>query len=69
MLRIRLTGRSSHGVSLQQAKDLAKLNMTPETVAARMSPEEAKRLKMVRNIGIAVRGLPVFADRQVSRWS
>jgi len=31
--------------------------MTPEAVAAKMSPEEAKRLSTVRNIGIAVRYL------------
>ncbi|KAK4152531.1 mitochondrial elongation factor g 1-like protein [Chaetomidium leptoderma] len=39
--------------ALKQAKELAAANMTPEAVAARMSPEEAKRLSMVRNIGIA----------------
>jgi ribulose kinase len=40
---------------LKQAKELAAANMTPEAAAARMTPEEAKRLSMVRNIGIAVR--------------
>ena len=40
---------------LRQAKELAAANMTPEAAAARMTPEEAKRLSMVRNIGIAVR--------------
>jgi hypothetical protein len=28
--------------------------MTPEAVAAKRSPEEAKRLSQVRNIGVAV---------------
>jgi elongation factor G len=42
---------------LKQAKELAAANMTPEAAAARMTPEEAKRLSMVRNIGIAVCGL------------
>ena len=41
-------------VSIQQAKDLAAANMTPEAAAARRTPEEAKRLSRVRNIGIAV---------------
>ena len=41
---------------LKQAKELAAANMTPEAAAASMTPEEAKRLSMVRNIGIAVRG-------------
>lgn len=39
---------------MKQAKELAAANMTPEAAAARMTPEEAKRLSMVRNIGIAV---------------
>ncbi|KAK3309911.1 P-loop containing nucleoside triphosphate hydrolase protein [Chaetomium strumarium] len=39
--------------ALKQAKELAAANMTPEAAAARMTPEEAKRLSMVRNIGIA----------------
>ncbi|KAK3945466.1 mitochondrial elongation factor g 1-like protein [Diplogelasinospora grovesii] len=39
--------------ALKQAKELAAANMTPEAVAARMSPEEHKRLSRVRNIGIA----------------
>jgi elongation factor G len=29
-------------------------NLTPDMVAARMDPEEARRLARVRNIGIAV---------------
>lgn len=49
----KLTDRSLS--SLKQAKELAAANMTPEAAAARMTPEEAKRLSMVRNIGIAVR--------------
>jgi thiamine monophosphate synthase len=48
---------------LKQAKELAAANMTPEAAAARMTPEEAKRLSMVRNIGIAVRG-PSARSRQ-----
>lgn len=39
---------------LKQAQELAAANMTPEAVAARMSPEEAERLSRVRNIGVAV---------------
>lgn len=49
----KLTDRSFF--RLKQAKELAAANMTPEAAAARMTPEEAKRLSMVRNIGIAVR--------------
>lgn len=44
----------SLGDSLKQAQELAAQNMTPEVVAAKMSPEETKRLSTVRNIGIAV---------------
>jgi hypothetical protein len=40
---------------LKAAKELAAANMTPEAAAARVTPEEAKRLSLVRNIGIAVR--------------
>ena len=43
---------------LKQAKDIAAANMTADAVAAKMSPEEAKRLSRVRNIGIAVREAP-----------
>lgn len=39
--------------ALKQAQELAAANMTPEAVAARMDPEEAKRLSRVRNIGVA----------------
>jgi elongation factor G len=39
--------------ALKQAQELAAQNMTPEAVAAKMTPEEAKRLSTVRNIGIA----------------
>lgn len=40
-------------------------NMTAETARAAMSPEEAKRLSRVRNIGIAVRSHvpPLFMPR------
>ncbi|KAL2271323.1 hypothetical protein VTJ83DRAFT_694 [Remersonia thermophila] len=44
---------NSAAAALQQAKELAAANMTPEAAAARVTPEEAKRLSMVRNIGIA----------------
>lgn len=39
--------------SLRKAAEEA-ANLTPEAVAAKMSPEEKKRLSRVRNIGIAV---------------
>jgi hypothetical protein len=48
-----LTFESSY--RLKQAQELAAQNMTPEAVAAKMTPEETKRLSTVRNIGIAVR--------------
>lgn len=38
--------------------------MTPEAVAARMDPEEAKRLSRVRNIGIAVRRERINCSRR-----
>lgn len=38
---------------LKHAKEQAAANMTVEAAAARMSPEEMKRLSQVRNIGIA----------------
>ncbi|KAL2129263.1 hypothetical protein VTI74DRAFT_8000 [Chaetomium olivicolor] len=44
---------SAAEAAMKQAKELAAANMTPEAAAARMTPEEAKRLSMVRNIGIA----------------
>ncbi|GAB1310572.1 Elongation factor G, mitochondrial [Madurella fahalii] len=47
------TASSAAEAALKQAKELAAANMTPEAVEARMSPEERKRLSMVRNIGIA----------------
>ncbi|KAH8899192.1 putative translation elongation factor EF-G, mitochondrial [Thozetella sp. PMI_491] len=50
---VRSAGAGAAHAALKQAQDLAAANMTPEAVAARMSPEEAKRLSQVRNIGIA----------------
>ncbi|KAM7193897.1 elongation factor G 1 [Rhypophila sp. PSN 637] len=49
----RAAALSAAELALKQAKEMASANMTPEAVAARMSPEEAKRLSTVRNIGIA----------------
>lgn len=46
---------SAAAEALKQAQELAAQNMTPEAVAAKMTPEEQKRLSTVRNIGIAVR--------------
>lgn len=40
-------------ISLKKAQEDA-AGLTPEAVAANMSPEEASRLSRVRNIGIAV---------------
>jgi elongation factor G len=39
--------------AMRQAQEMQAASMTLEAVAARMSPEEAKRLSRVRNIGIA----------------
>ncbi|KAI3546277.1 elongation factor G [Colletotrichum filicis] len=44
--------RDAAAEALKMAKDNAS-TLTPELVAAKMSPEEAKRLSRVRNIGIA----------------
>ncbi|OIW28062.1 translation elongation factor G [Coniochaeta ligniaria NRRL 30616] len=47
------TAAAAAHAALKQAQELAAQNMTPEVVAAKMSPEETKRLSTVRNIGIA----------------
>ncbi|KAK4132825.1 mitochondrial elongation factor g 1-like protein [Trichocladium antarcticum] len=44
---------SAAEAALKQAKDTAAAGMTAEAAVASMSPAEAKRLSMVRNIGIA----------------
>ncbi|KAL1875309.1 hypothetical protein VTK73DRAFT_10146 [Phialemonium thermophilum] len=50
---LRAVASNAAAAALKQAQELAAVNMTPEAVAARMSPEETKRLSRVRNIGIA----------------
>ncbi|KAK4447594.1 mitochondrial elongation factor g 1-like protein [Podospora aff. communis PSN243] len=49
----RYAAADAAAAALQQAKEQAAAGMTVEAAAARMSPEELKRLSQVRNIGIA----------------
>ncbi|PHH54712.1 Elongation factor G, mitochondrial [Ceratocystis fimbriata CBS 114723] len=54
--RMFTTSRVLGSVAAQEALRMAQAdstNLTPEAVAAKMSPEEARRLSRVRNIGIA----------------